>query len=81
MTIEAAEGVTTGVSAADRRVARCARGSGMAQNRPDLNRRGAFFPLRAPGGRRVLTRGGHTRSDHRSDDAGPVLNLQVYCTS
>lgn len=59
VTIEAAQGVTTGVSAADRlttvRV--------LADNaKPsDLNRPGHVFPLRAqPGG--VLTRGGHTEA-------------------
>lgn len=60
VTIEAAEGVTTGVSAADRMttvraaIADDARAS-------DLNRPGHVFPLRAqPGG--VLTRGGHTEA-------------------
>lgn len=60
VTIEAASGVTTGVSAADRlttvqaAIADDARPS-------DLNRPGHVFPLRAqPGG--VLTRGGHTEA-------------------
>ncbi|MBG6246560.1 3,4-dihydroxy-2-butanone-4-phosphate synthase [Candidatus Symbiopectobacterium sp. 'North America'] len=60
VTIEAAEGVTTGVSASDRMttvrdaIADDARAS-------DLNRPGHVFPLRAqPGG--VLTRGGHTEA-------------------
>ncbi|WP_038903452.1 MULTISPECIES: 3,4-dihydroxy-2-butanone-4-phosphate synthase [Dickeya] len=60
VTIEAAEGVTTGVSAADRlttirtAIADDARAS-------DLNRPGHVFPLRAqPGG--VLVRGGHTEA-------------------
>ncbi|AJC65294.1 MULTISPECIES: 3,4-dihydroxy-2-butanone-4-phosphate synthase [Dickeya] len=60
VTIEAAEGVTTGVSAADRlttirtAIADDARAS-------DLNRPGHVFPLRAqPGG--VLARGGHTEA-------------------
>ncbi|KAA9002509.1 3,4-dihydroxy-2-butanone-4-phosphate synthase [Affinibrenneria salicis] len=60
VTIEAAEGVTTGVSAADRiTTIRAA----IADNaKPsDLNRPGHVFPLRAqPGG--VLTRGGHTEA-------------------
>ncbi|POP43619.1 3,4-dihydroxy-2-butanone-4-phosphate synthase [Superficieibacter electus] len=60
VTIEAAEGVTTGVSAADRvTTVRAA----IADNaKPsDLNRPGHVFPLRAqPGG--VLTRGGHTEA-------------------
>ncbi|MEH2919561.1 3,4-dihydroxy-2-butanone-4-phosphate synthase [Samsonia erythrinae] len=60
VTIEAAEGVTTGVSAADRLTTiRTA----IADNaKPsDLNRPGHVFPLRAqPGG--VLTRGGHTEA-------------------
>ncbi|WP_192458907.1 3,4-dihydroxy-2-butanone-4-phosphate synthase [Musicola keenii] len=60
VTIEAAEGVTTGVSAADRlttirtAIADDARAS-------DLNHPGHVFPLRAqPGG--VLVRGGHTEA-------------------
>lgn len=60
VTIEAAEGVTTGVSASDRMttvraaIADDARAS-------DLNRPGHVFPLRAqPGG--VMTRGGHTEA-------------------
>ncbi|HDG1673781.1 3,4-dihydroxy-2-butanone-4-phosphate synthase [Kluyvera cryocrescens] len=60
ITIEAARGVTTGVSAADRlTTVRAA----IADNaKPsDLNRPGHVFPLRAqPGG--VLTRGGHTEA-------------------
>ena len=60
VTIEAAHGVTTGVSAADRlTTVRAA----IADNaKPsDLNRPGHVFPLRAqPGG--VLTRGGHTEA-------------------
>ncbi|MBJ7222019.1 MULTISPECIES: 3,4-dihydroxy-2-butanone-4-phosphate synthase [unclassified Brenneria] len=60
VTIEAAEGVTTGVSAADRiTTIRAA----IADNaKPsDLNHPGHVFPLRAqPGG--VLTRGGHTEA-------------------
>ena len=60
VTIEAAQGVTTGVSAADRiTTIRTA----IADNaKPsDLNRPGHVFPLRAqPGG--VLTRGGHTEA-------------------
>ncbi|MFG0515085.1 3,4-dihydroxy-2-butanone-4-phosphate synthase [Kluyvera intermedia] len=60
VTIEAAHGVTTGVSAADRlTTVRTA----IADNaKPsDLNRPGHVFPLRAqPGG--VLTRGGHTEA-------------------
>lgn len=60
LTIEAAEGVTTGVSAADRLTTIRA---AIADNaKPsDLNRPGHVFPLRAqPGG--VLTRGGHTEA-------------------
>ncbi|MBA5206189.1 3,4-dihydroxy-2-butanone-4-phosphate synthase [Pectobacterium aroidearum] len=60
VTIEAAEGVTTGVSAADRLTTIRA---AIADNaKPsDLNRPGHVFPLRAqPGG--VLTRGGHTEA-------------------
>lgn len=60
VTIEAAEGVTTGVSATDRLTTIRA---AIANNaRPlDLNRPGHVFPLCAqPGG--VLTRGGHTEA-------------------
>ncbi|MFP9231167.1 3,4-dihydroxy-2-butanone-4-phosphate synthase [Pectobacterium cacticida] len=60
VTIEAAKGVTTGVSAADRLTTIRA---AIADNaKPsDLNHPGHVFPLRAqPGG--VLTRGGHTEA-------------------
>jgi 3,4-dihydroxy 2-butanone 4-phosphate synthase len=60
VTIEAAEGVTTGVSAADRvRTVRTAAAEGA---RPEhLHRPGHVFPLRArPGG--VLERPGHTEA-------------------
>jgi 3,4-dihydroxy 2-butanone 4-phosphate synthase len=60
VSIEAAQGVTTGVSAADRLrtvQAACAPGAGPG----DLCRPGHVFPLRArPGG--VLERGGHTEA-------------------
>jgi len=60
VTIEAATGVTTGVSAADRvTTVRAAIADGAKPS--DLNRPGHVFPLRAqPGG--VLTRGGHTEA-------------------
>jgi 3,4-dihydroxy 2-butanone 4-phosphate synthase len=60
ITIEAAHGVTTGVSAADRvTTVRAAIADGAKPS--DLNRPGHVFPLRAqPGG--VLTRGGHTEA-------------------
>ena len=60
VTIEAAHGVTTGVSAADRiTTVRAAIADGAKPS--DLNRPGHVFPLRAqPGG--VLTRGGHTEA-------------------
>jgi len=60
VTIEAAEGVTTGVSAADRvTTVRAAIADGAKPS--DLNRPGHVFPLRAqPGG--VLTRGGPTQA-------------------
>lgn len=60
VTIEAASGVTTGVSAADRITT--VRAAIADDARPsDLNRPGHVFPLRAqPGG--VLTRGGHTEA-------------------
>ena len=60
VTIEAAQGVTTGVSAADRlTTVRAA----IADNAMpgDLNRPGHVFPLRAREGG-VLTRGGHTEA-------------------
>jgi 3,4-dihydroxy 2-butanone 4-phosphate synthase len=60
VTIEAAEGVTTGVSAADRLTTIRAAIADSAKP-SDLNRPGHVFPLRAqPGG--VLTRGGHTEA-------------------
>lgn len=60
VTIEAAQGVTTGVSAADRLTT--VRTAAADNAKPsDLNRPGHVFPLRAqPGG--VLTRGGHTEA-------------------
>jgi len=60
VTIEAAEGVTTGVSAADRvTTVRTAVAKGVKPE--DLHRPGHVFPLRArPGG--VLERGGHTEA-------------------
>lgn len=60
VTIEAAHGVTTGVSAADRvTTVRAAIADGAKPS--DLNRPGHVFPLRAqPGG--VLTRSGHTEA-------------------
>ncbi|CDL82298.1 3,4-dihydroxy-2-butanone-4-phosphate synthase [Xenorhabdus szentirmaii] len=60
VTIEAAQGVTTGVSAKDRLTTiRAAIADGAQPN--DLNRPGHVFPLRAqPGG--VLTRRGHTEA-------------------
>lgn len=60
VTIEAATGVTTGVSAADRiTTIRTAIADGAKPS--DLNRPGHVFPLRSqPGG--VLTRGGHTEA-------------------
>lgn len=60
VTIEAAEGVTTGVSASDRLTTIRAATADNAKP-SDLNRPGHVFPLRAqPGG--VLTRGGHTEA-------------------
>jgi 3,4-dihydroxy 2-butanone 4-phosphate synthase len=60
VTIEAAEGVTTGVSAADRLTT--IRAAIKDNAKPsDLNHPGHVFPLRAqPGG--VFTRGGHTEA-------------------
>lgn len=60
VTIEAAQGVTTGVSAADRLTTVHVAAADNAKP-SDLNRPGHVFPLRAqPGG--VLTRGGHTEA-------------------
>ena len=60
VTIEAAHGVTTGVSAADR-ITTVRAAIADDANPSDLNRPGHVFPLRAqPGG--VLTRGGHTEA-------------------
>ncbi len=60
VTIEAASGVTTGVSAADRLTT--IRAAIAEQAKPaDLNRPGHVFPLRAREGG-VLTRGGHTEA-------------------
>ncbi|XOD70293.1 MAG: 3,4-dihydroxy-2-butanone-4-phosphate synthase [Sodalis sp. (in: enterobacteria)] len=60
VTIEAAEGVSTGVSATDRLTT--IRAAIKANAKPsDLNRPGHIFPLRAqPGG--VMIRGGHTEA-------------------
>ncbi|OAT33692.1 3,4-dihydroxy-2-butanone-4-phosphate synthase [Proteus myxofaciens] len=60
VTIEASQGVTTGVSASDRLTT--VRAAAADDAKPsDLNRPGHVFPLRAqPGG--VLTRGGHTEA-------------------
>ncbi|PHM36711.1 3,4-dihydroxy-2-butanone-4-phosphate synthase [Xenorhabdus innexi] len=60
VTIEAAQGVTTGVSATDRiTTIRAAIADGAQPN--DLNRPGHVFPLRAQNGG-VLTRRGHTEA-------------------
>jgi len=60
VTIEAATGVTTGVSAADR-ITTIRTAIADSAKPSDLNRPGHVFPLRAqPGG--VLTRGGHTEA-------------------
>lgn len=60
VTIEAAEGVTTGVSAADRLTT--VRAATADNAKPsDLHRPGHVFPLRAREGG-VLTRGGHTEA-------------------
>lgn len=60
VTIEAAQGVTTGVSATDRLTT--IRTAIADEAKPsDLNRPGHVFPLRARAGG-VLTRGGHTEA-------------------
>ena len=78
VTIEAAEGVTTGVSAADRvTTVRAAVKDGAKPS--DLNRPGHVFPLRAQAGG-VLTRGGHTEA---TIDLMTLAGFKplVYCVS
>lgn len=73
VTIEAAHGVTTGVSAADRvTTIRAAVADGAAP--ADLNRPGHVFPLRAQNGG-VLTRRGHTEA---SVDLAALAGLKPY---
>ena len=72
-TIEAAHGVTTGVSAADRiTTIRAAVADGAVP--ADLNRPGHVFPLRAQNGG-VLTRRGHTEA---SVDLATLAGLKPY---
>lgn len=73
VTIEAAHGVTTGVSAADRiTTIRAAVADGAVPG--DLNRPGHVFPLRAQNGG-VLTRRGHTEA---SVDLATLAGLKPY---
>lgn len=73
VTIEAAHGVTTGVSAADRvTTIRAAVADGAVP--ADLNRPGHVFPLRAQNGG-VLTRCGHTEA---SVDLATLAGLKPY---
>ncbi|MEY1424715.1 3,4-dihydroxy-2-butanone-4-phosphate synthase [Morganella morganii] len=73
VTIEAAHGVTTGVSAADRvTTIRAAVADGAVP--ADLNRPGHVFPLRAQSGG-VLTRRGHTEA---SVDLATLAGLKPY---
>jgi len=73
VTIEAVEGVTTGVSAADRiTTIRAAIKDGAKPS--DLNRPGHIFPLRAQAGG-VLTRGGHTEA---SVDLATLAGLKPF---
>ncbi|MBW5407961.1 3,4-dihydroxy-2-butanone-4-phosphate synthase [Morganella morganii] len=73
VTIEAAHGVTTGVSAADRiTTIRAAVTDGAVPG--DLNRPGHVFPLRAQNGG-VLTRRGHTEA---SVDLAALAGLKPY---
>ncbi|MFU2315880.1 3,4-dihydroxy-2-butanone-4-phosphate synthase [Rahnella sp. PCH160] len=73
VTIEAVEGVTTGVSAADRMTTiRAAIKDGAKPS--DLNRPGHIFPLRAQAGG-VLTRGGHTEA---SVDLATLAGLKPF---
>jgi 3,4-dihydroxy 2-butanone 4-phosphate synthase / GTP cyclohydrolase II len=61
VSIEAAEGVTTGISAHDRAAHRAHRRQAGRAPRADLRQPGHIFPLMAqPGG--VLTRAGHTEA-------------------
>ncbi|EME8471450.1 3,4-dihydroxy-2-butanone-4-phosphate synthase [Morganella morganii] len=73
VTIEAAHGVTTGVSAADRVTTICAAVADGAVP-ADLNRPGHVFPLRAQNGG-VLTRRGHTEA---SVDLATLAGLKPY---
>ncbi|MEY0268089.1 3,4-dihydroxy-2-butanone-4-phosphate synthase [Morganella morganii] len=73
VTIEAAHGVTTGVSAADRITTIRAAVAGGAVP-ADLNRPGHVFPLRAQNGG-VLTRRGHTEA---SVDLATLAGLKPY---
>ncbi|WP_413729390.1 3,4-dihydroxy-2-butanone-4-phosphate synthase [Sodalis sp. RH22] len=77
ITIEAAEGVTTGVSAADRLTT--IRAAIKDNAKPsDLNRPGHVFPLRAqPGG--VLTRGGHTEASIDLTTLAGLKPMGVLC--
>lgn len=77
VTIEAAEGVTTGVSAADRLTT--IRAAIKDNAKPgDLNRPGHVFPLRAqPGG--VLTRGGHTEASIDLATLAGLKPMGVLC--
>ncbi|MGD9506725.1 MAG: 3,4-dihydroxy-2-butanone-4-phosphate synthase [Syntrophobacteraceae bacterium] len=73
VSIEAAEGVTTGVSAADR-VATIRAAIADDAKPEDLHRPGHIFPLRArPGG--VLERGGHTEA---TVDMARLAGLKPY---
>ena len=73
VTIEAVEGVTTGVTAADRiTTIRAAIKDGAKPS--DLNRPGHIFPLRAQAGG-VLTRGGHTEA---SIDLATLAGLKPF---
>ncbi len=73
VSIEAAEGVTTGVSAADR-VATIRAAIADDAKPGDLHRPGHIFPLRArPGG--VLERGGHTEA---TVDMARLAGLKPY---
>ncbi|MBT0334754.1 3,4-dihydroxy-2-butanone-4-phosphate synthase [Morganella morganii subsp. morganii] len=73
VTIEAAHGVTTGVSSADRvTTIRAAVADGAVP--ADLNRPGHVFPLRAQNGG-VLTRRGHTEA---SVDLATLAGLKPY---
>ena len=77
ITIEAAEGVTTGVSAADR-VTTVRAASADGAKAEDLNHPGHVFPLRAKNGG-VLERDGHTEANVELMEMAGLKPMGVLC--